>query len=291
MAARGRLDVPGALLGTAGTGVLVLGVVRTDREGWTSPVTLAALAAGALLLAAFVVVERRVAEPLVPVRLFRSRWISGANAFVLLVAAGQFSAFYFVSLYLQQVLHLSPAATGAAFLPFSAGMVAATVVATRLGSRRSPRASLLAGGLAGAAGLGWFALISPTGSVLTDVLGPSLLTAAGVGLCQAPVAVAATTGVPAAEAGAASGILNSSRQLGGCLGVAALATVAARHTGTATGAAALTSGYALGLGVGAGLLLGAVALAAVVLPMGPLRRPGRTTRPRSSRTRLEGTPS
>ncbi|MFJ6689599.1 MFS transporter [Streptomyces sp. NPDC091294] len=270
---RGRLDLPGALLATAGTGLLVLGVVRTDREGWTSPVTVGSLAAAALLLAAFVAVERRVRQPLVRPGLFRNRWISGANAFVLLVAAGQFSAFYFVSLYLQQVLHLSAAATGAAFLPFSLGTVAATVVATRLGSRRSPRAALLAGGLAGAAGLGWFALISPTGGFLTDVLGPSLLTAAGIGLCQAPVAVAATTGVSAAEAGSASGILNSSRQLGGCLGVAALATVAARHTGTDAGEAALSGGYALGLGAGAVLLLAAVALAAFVLPTDRPRRP------------------
>ncbi|MFG3246875.1 MFS transporter [Streptomyces sp. NPDC048187] len=292
---RGRLDVPGALLATTGTGLLVLGVVRTDREGWTSPVTVTSLAAAALLLAAFVTVERRVRQPLVRPGLFRNRWISGANAFVLLVAAGQFSAFYFVSLYLQQVLHLSAAATGAAFLPFSLGTVAATVVATRLGSRRSPRAALLAGGLAGATGLGWFALISPTGGFLTDVLGPSLLTAAGIGLCQAPVAVAATTGVSAAEAGTASGILNSSRQLGGCLGVAALATVAARHTGTDTGEAALSGGYALGLGVGAALLLAAVALAAFVLP-GDRPRPSahesdRTPPSAGTGTRLEGTRS
>lgn len=125
-------DVLGALLATGGIGLLVFGVLRTDTRGWTSATTVATLAAAAVLLAAFVVTESRAAAPLLRLGLLRSRWVAGANVLVFLAAAGQFSAFYFVSLYLQQVLGLGAAATGAAFLPFSAGLVAGTVVATRL---------------------------------------------------------------------------------------------------------------------------------------------------------------
>ncbi|WP_412518702.1 MFS transporter [Actinomadura madurae] len=264
-AARDRMDALGAVLATAGIGLLVFGVVRTDVHGWTSPATLATLAAAAVLLAAFVVTESRTPAPLVRLGLLRSRWVAGANVIVFLAAAGQFAAFYFVSLYMQGVLHMSAAETGAAFLPFSAGMVAGSLAAVRVTSARSPRAALIPGGLLAAAGLGWFALISPDGGFLTDVLGPSLVCSVGTGLVLAPVAVAATTGVAASEAGMASGLLNSSRQLGGCVGLAALATLAARHTGDAATASALNGGYALALTVSAGLFLLATA-AALTLP-------------------------
>ncbi|MQY09567.1 MFS transporter [Actinomadura macrotermitis] len=268
---RPRLDVAGAVLATAGTGLLILGVVRTDRYGWTSGATLGTLAAAAVLLAAFVLVERRAKAPLVRLGLLRSRWVAGANVFVFLAAAGQFAAFYFVSLYMQQVLHMGAAATGAAFLPFSAGVVAGSVLATRIVSARGPRAALLPGGLLAAAGLGWFALISPDGGFLTDVLGPSLVGSVGIGLCLAPLAAAATTGVAPHEAGMASGVLSSARQLGGAVGIAGLATVAAGRTGAGGSAAALNDGYALSLGIGGALFLVAVVVAVTVLPRPPRR--------------------
>ncbi|WP_246199038.1 MFS transporter [Actinomadura syzygii] len=202
---RERMDVLGAVLATSGIGLLVFGVVRTDVRGWTSAATLGTLAAAFALLAAFVAVEARVRSPLVRLGLLRSRWVGGANVIVFLAAAGQFAGFYFVSLYMQEVLGMGAAATGAAFLPFSAGVVLGTVAA------------------------------------------------------------AATTGVAAREGGMASGLLNSSRQLGGCVGVAALATVAAHRTGTGTSPAALNDGFALSLAVGAGLFVPA-ALVAVALP-------------------------
>ncbi|MBO2453735.1 MFS transporter [Actinomadura barringtoniae] len=264
---RRRPDVLGAVLATGGTGLLVLGVVRTDRYAWTSATTLGTLAAAFVLLAAFVLVEARFAKaPLVRLGLLRSRWVAGANAFVFLVAAGQFAAFYFVSLYMQQVLHMGAAETGLAFLPFSFGVIAGTIVATRLGATRSPRTSLIAGGALGAAGMAWFAAMSPTGGFLTDVLGPSILASLGIGLCLAPVAAAATTGVPPHEAGMASGVLNSSRQLGGAIGLAALSTIAAHHTGSDLSPAGLNGGYALGVLIGAGLLVVAALLALVVFP-------------------------
>ncbi|MFI9365023.1 MFS transporter [Kitasatospora sp. NPDC053057] len=288
---RERLDVLGAALATGGVGLLVFGVVRTEVQGWGSPATLGTLAVAVALLAAFVLAEVRSPAPLLRLGLLRSRWVAGANLLVFLAAAGQFAAFYFVSLYLQQVLGLGAAATGAAFLPFSAGLVAGTVVATRITAHRTPRAALVPGAFLAAVGLGWFALISPDGGYLTDVLGPSVVTSIGTGLVLAPVAAAATTGIAPREAGAASGLLNSSRQLGGCVGLAVLATGAAHATGTATDPAALDHGYAFGLAAGAALFALAAVVALTVLPRRrpapPEARPVTTL----SENRLEGTHS
>ncbi|MEU8133300.1 MFS transporter [Streptodolium elevatio] len=267
-ARRERLDVPGAVLASGGVGLLVLAVVRTDAQGWGSPATWGTLAAAGVLLSGFVFAESRASAPLLRLGLLRSRWVAGANVLVFLAAAGQFAAFYFVSLYMQQVLGMGAAATGAAFLPFSAGLVAGTVVATRITAARAARASLVPGSLLAAAGLAWFACISPGGSFLADVLGPSLVTSIGAGLVLAPVAAAATTGIARHEAGMASGLMNSSRQLGGSIGLAVLATVAAHRTGTDTSPAALNDGYALALAVAAGLFVIAAVVAVVVLPRG-----------------------
>ncbi len=286
-AARERADVLGAVLATGGIGLLVFGVVRTGTRGWTSAATLATLAAAAAVLAAFVFAETRSPAPLVRLGLLRGRSVAAANLIVFFAAAGQFSAFYFVSLYMQQVLHMGAAETGAAFLPFSAGLVAGTVAATRITSARSPRASLVPGALLAAAGLGWFAFISPGGGFLTDVLGPSLLCSVGTGLVLAPVAVAATTGVAPGEAGTASGLLNSSRQLGGCVGLAALATVAAQRTGGIATETALNDGYALSLAVAAALFLVAAAVAAALPRRGATASPS----PAPEEHLLEGTRS
>lgn len=266
-AVRDRLDVVGAALATGGLGLLVLGVVNTDRHGWNSGITWGTLGVAAVLLIVFVVVEARYADaPLVRLDLLRSRWVSGADLFVMFAAAAQFAAFFFASLYMQQALHMSAAATGAAFLPFSLGVIVGTIIATRFGTRYSPRSLLIPGALLAAAGLAWFALISPDGSFVMDVLGPSWVTSIGFGLCLAPVASAATLGVPPRDAGMASGLLNSARQLGGAIGLAALSTVVAGRIGAATSPAALTGGYAFGLALAAGLLVVAALVAAVVLP-------------------------
>ena len=286
-ARRERLDVLGAVFATSGVGLLVFGVVRTDAVGWGSPVTWGSLAAAVALLGAFACTESRAPSPLLRPGLLRSRWVAGANALVFLAAAGQFTAFYFVSLYMQQVLGMGAAATGAGFLPFSVGLVAGTVVATRITATRGPRASLVPGALLAALGLAWFSFVSPGGGFLTDVLGPSLVTSVGTGLVLAPIAAAATTGVAPREAGMASGVFNSSRQLGGCVGLAALATLAAHRTGTATDPAALNAGYALGLVVTAALFVLAATVAIAVLPRSRATTPA--LRPTDSQ--LEGTPS
>ncbi|MFI6992393.1 MFS transporter [Nonomuraea wenchangensis] len=263
----GRPDVLGAVLVTAGMTLLVFGVVRTGEHGWGSPVTVVTLAAAVALLAAFAHVERTTArEPLIRLGLFANRSVAAANAYNLLLGAAMAAAFYFVSLYLQRVLGTGPALTGLQFLPFALAVVAGAALGVRLGYRLAPRALMVLGGLLTAAGFAWFGLISPDGAFLTDVLGPSVVAGAGFGLCLGPVVSTATAGVAAHESGTASGLLNSSRQLGAALGLAGLGTVAYGRAGGAAGPAALAEGYALGLTLAAGLLLAAVLIAAAVLP-------------------------
>jgi EmrB/QacA subfamily drug resistance transporter len=258
---RSRPDLAGAVLGTGGVALLIFGVVRTDQHAWTAPATIVPLAAAAVLLAGFVLVEGRVRQPLLRLGLLRQRNVASANLFAFLAAAAMFSAFYFVSLYLQQVLRLSSAVTGLAFLPFSAGTVVGSVVATRWATARGPRPVLLAGGPLAAAGFAWFSLISAGGSFVSDVLGPMLVTSVGLGMCLAPLALAATSGVQATEAGMASSLVNSARQLGGSIGLAVLSTVALHNSVSGP-----TAGYSLGLLVAAVLLCVATAIAYRYMP-------------------------
>ncbi|WP_431984747.1 MFS transporter [Streptomyces qinglanensis] len=263
---RGRPDVLGAVLATAGTTLLVFGIVRTDQYAWGSPVTLATLATAVVLLAAFLHVERTTArEPLVRLGLFANRSVAGANAYNLLVGAAMAASFYFVSLYLQQVLGNGPALTGVMFLPFALAVIAGSVLAIAFGYRVAPRTLLIVGGSLTAAGFAWFGLISADGAFATDVLGPSVVAGGGFGLCLGPVVSTATAGVAAYEVGTASGLLNSSRQIGASLGLAALGTAAQHRTGGAVTPETLNAGYALGLRLGAGLLAAAVLVALLVL--------------------------
>ncbi|MEW2352420.1 MFS transporter [Spirillospora sp. NPDC029432] len=270
----GRPDVLGGVLATAGMTLLVFGVVRTDGHAWTSPVTLTTLAVAAALLAVFVQVERvrqRDAgrEPLLRPGLLANRSVAGANAFNLLTGAAMASAFYFMSLYVQQVLGNGPARTGLMFLPMALAVIVGSVPAVKLGYRLAPRTLLAAGGLLTAAGFAWFGLISPDGSFTTDVLGPSAVIGVGFGLCLGPLVNIATLGVAPGESGTASALLNSSRQIGASLGLAALGTAAQRRIGEGTAPAALNDGYALGLTLGAALLAGAVLIALTVLRRTP----------------------
>ncbi|MCF6420885.1 MFS transporter [Amycolatopsis tucumanensis] len=272
----GRPDVLGAVLATAGMTTLVFGVVRTDQHGWASPVTLATLAIAVALLAAFVHIERTTArDPLVRLGLLADRAVAGANLYNLLLGAAMASAFYFVSLYLQQVLGTGPALAGVQFLPFALGVVAGSVVAVKLGHRFAPRTLMIGGGVLTAAGFAWFGFLSADGSFLADVLGPSIVTSVGFGLCLGPVVSVATGGVAPGEAGTASGLLTSSRQIGASLGLAALGTAAHSRSGTAGSA---VDGYAFGLALGAALLTVAVLIALTLVPArgsAPAGRAGR----------------
>ena len=272
--ARGnRPDVLGGVLATAGMTSLVYGVLRTDHYGWLSVRTLATLAIALGLLVAFGYVERTTRrEPLLRLGLLANRSVAGANGYNLLVGAAMASAFYFMSLYLQRVLGIGPAKAGLMFLPFALGVVAGSVLAIKLGYRIEPRLLMTAGALLTATGFGWFSLIDADGSFLVDVLGPSIVASIGFGLCLGPVVATATAGVDPRETGTASGLLNSSRQIGASLGLAALGTAAQHRTGPVATPETLNAGYAEGLAISAALLLGAVVIAATVLPRARAKR-------------------
>jgi EmrB/QacA subfamily drug resistance transporter len=265
---RPRLDIAGAVLVTAATTLLVLGVVRTNTHGWGSATTVGLLALAAALGVAFVVVEATTPQPLVRLGLLAQRSVAVPAVIVLLVALAQFGAFYFASLHLQTVLGYSPVETGLCFVPFSLGTVVGSIVGMRLSRERGPWLPVTGGLALAAVGIAWFGAISPDGTFLSDVLGPSLVASGGLGACLVANTAAATSGVAHHEAGLASGILNASRQIGGSVGLAALVTVAAsvtRHHGGPP-LTALDAGYARGFVVSGCLLAVAAVFAGALLP-------------------------
>jgi EmrB/QacA subfamily drug resistance transporter len=285
-AARRSFDIAGALTVTAGLVTLTYGIVGTESHGWGSARTLLTLALGAALLATFALIEGRLADaPLMPLRIFRSRVLSGANAVVFCMGAAAFAMWYFVSLYLQQVLGYSPLEAGLAFLPMTVAIMAITRPASRLTGRLGPGPVLAFGMTCLGVGMLGLSRISADGAFLTDVLVPSVLASAGIGFSFVPVTIAATTGVPAAQAGLASGLVNTSRQVGGSIGLALLATVASQRTADVVGASpavALTEGFRRAFEVGAAFALtGAVLTLVVLVRRAELRSPVRPGAPGS----------
>ena len=264
------LDLPGAVTVTGGLSLLVYGIVSTDTHSWASPQTVAALAAGAALLVAFVVIEARFARhPLLPLGIFRSRSLAIGNAIALTVGAALFGMFFFLSLYLQQVNGYSPLRAGLAFLPSGLAVMTGALSASRVVARIGPRRQLLIGLPVAAVGLVWLSRASVGSGYLGHVLGPGVLVGVGLGLSFVPMTMSATAGVPSAQAGLASGLLNTSRQVGGAVGLAAMATIAAgvahsRGPATALGTA-LTNGYDRAFVVSAAILVVGAALA-LLLP-------------------------
>ena len=260
-------DFAGAATVTAGLSVLVYALVEAPNAGWGSGQTIGLLAASVVLLATFVAVERRSAAPLVPFSIFRMRTLTGANVVGLLTGASLFAMFFFISLYMQNVLGYSAIKAGLSYLPLAVTIIIAAGVASQLVTRVGFKPVLAVGMLLISAGLFWFGQISVGGSFLGDVLGPSLLAAAGLGFAFVPQTIAAVSGVEAREAGLASGLINTSQQVGGALGLALLSTVAFTQIDDAATAAggqpslsALTDGYADAFMVGSGIaLLGVVA--------------------------------
>jgi len=280
-----NFDLMGATTATVGLSLLVLGIVRTDVTGWGSAQALGLIAAGLVLLAAFVGIEGLFAKaPLMPLRIYSSRTLSAANVVVLQVGAAVFGMWFFLSLYLQQVLGYSPIKAGLAFLPMTLCIIAGSTLASRAVTRVGPKPLLVAGMIAQAAGLLVFTDITVGGSYLGNVLLPSLLVAIGIGLAFVPVTIAAVAGVASREAGLASGLVNTSRLFGGALGLAILAALATertngklRHGAGSPHAvhAALTSGFRLAFVVAAGFAVIGGIVALVGLP--------RVRAPRSAR--------
>ncbi|HTT89118.1 MAG TPA: MFS transporter [Acidimicrobiales bacterium] len=277
-----RFDAAGALTLTLGQLVLIYGVVTAGVDGWTSPDAIVPMVAGAGLLALFIMAERRASAPLVPLAQVTGP-LRLANVIVLLFSAALFPMWYVSSLYLQQVLGLSPLDAGFAFLPMALAIMLCASRAGKLVGRFGVRA-VLGGGLAiMASGMLLFTRIAPTGSALTYVVLPGVLTAAGIGLSIVPSTIFATQGAGPAQAGLASGLVNTSRQAGGGFGLALLISLATAYTSGAVGRnvavpAALTDGFRIAYLVGAGLVAAAAVVTFVFVkapalgPAGPRRR-------------------
>jgi predicted MFS family arabinose efflux permease len=256
---------------TAGLSLLVYAVVDAVTAGWGSSATLLRIAGAAVLLAAFVGIELRQRHALVPFSIFRLRTLRGANLVNVVIGLSLLSLFYFITLYLQDVLHYSPIKTGVSYLPLGAGLFISAGVASTLVTRVGYKLTLIAGLLTTAGGLLWFSQAPVHGSFLTDVLGPSTLAGIGFGLAFVPVTIAAMAGRKPQEAGLASGLINMAQQIGGALGVAILATLANSrtqsllHGGRHHVAVALTKGYDRAFLVSAGFALAAAILAAALI--------------------------
>ena len=265
-------DIPGAVTVTAGLTLLVYAIVDAVNAGWGSSTTLLRLAGAAVLLIAFVIIESRQRHPLMPFSIFRLRTLRGADIVGLLIGMSLFSMFFFISLYLQDVLHYSPIKTGISYLPLAVGIILSAGAASQLVTRIGFKPVLIAGLLLITGGLVWFSQVpAPGGSYATHVLGPSLLAAVGLGFAFVSVTIAAVTGTEPHEAGLASGLINTAQQVGGALGLAILATIANSrtqhlfHTGVHDSAVALTKGFDRAFLVGAGFAIVGAILAAVLI--------------------------
>ena len=271
----GRLDVAGAVTVTASLMLAVYAIVNGNDKGWTSGQTLGLLAAAAVLMALFLGIESRVRAPLVPLGIFRLRNVATANAVGILWAAAMFSWFFMSALYLQKVLGYSPLKVGLAFLPANLIMGAFSLgLSAKLVMRFGFRAPLATGLLLAAAGLMVFARAPVDGTFLVDVLPSMILLAFGAGLAFNPVLLAAMSDVEPSESGLASGVVNTSFMMGGALGLAILASLAASRTDSlrtsGDGAlAALNGGYHLAFLAGAAFAVAAAALGAAFLRTNP----------------------
>jgi EmrB/QacA subfamily drug resistance transporter len=275
----GGLDVAGAVSITGGLVALVFGLVRANQWGWGSATTIGVFMAAALLVGVFVVLQVRGSHPLMPPRLFRSRSLIGADVAMLLDGAGIFAVFFFLTLYMQQVLHYSAARTGIGYLAVTATSITSATIGSRILARVGGRRILVAGFLMAAIGLALLVRISPTTGYL-DILPSLVLIGGGNGAAFVTMTSLAVAGVPRQDTGVASALLNTSQQVGGSLGIALMTAVAAarfdavrpRHPTPGTLAAATTSSWVWGFVVGALLLVGAAVTTALLV------RPERETR-------------
>jgi EmrB/QacA subfamily drug resistance transporter len=276
----GRFDLPGAVTGTAGIAALVYGLTSAapgpdGTAHWGSAGPVASLAGGVALLVAFVIIESRSAHALLPPRLLRDRDRLGANLIMLGVGTAIFGVFFFVTLFAQDIWGYSPLRTGVAFLPLTVALLAGSAAAVRLLPRVGARALLMAGGAACAGGLYWLSRLTEHGSYAGGLLGPGLILGTGLGLMFVPLPLVALARVGSSQAGVASSLLNSGRQVGGSLGLAILGTVAwtviANAARGASGRAyhqALAAGFDRAFLVAAGLAL-LLVVAAAALIRGP----------------------
>jgi EmrB/QacA subfamily drug resistance transporter len=259
-----HFDFPGAASVTAGLMLLVYATTRATSDGWGAETTLALFAAAAALLLAFVLIELRAPSPLLPMRIFRLRTLAAANAAMAIVGAVAFSEFFVLTLYLQDVLQYSAVQSGAAFAGFALSVVVASNIAQAVVGRIGVRPTLTIGLLASAVSVAVLARLPVDGHYFWDLFPALVLGGAGMGLSFVPVTIASLTGIGRSDAGVASGLINTSRQVGGAIGLAAVSAIAATSTSnyvdshssvTASSAVALDHGYQSALYTLIGLLV------------------------------------
>jgi EmrB/QacA subfamily drug resistance transporter len=272
-----HFDLAGAASVTAGLMVLVYAMTRATSDGWRSPVTLALLAGATILLLAFLAVELRSPSPLLPLRIFRLRTLSAANLTIAIVGAVAFSEFFVLTLYLQEVLNYSAIQTGAAFSAFALTVVVASNLAQAAVGRLGVRAALIGGLALSTVSVVLLTRLPVHGNYAWDLLPAFVLGGAGMGFSFVPVTIASLAGVDRADAGVASGLVNTSRQIGGAIGLAAVSTIAASassayghaHGVSTTSALALDHGYRSALYALAALLLAAIVVAGSLIRVPP----------------------
>jgi EmrB/QacA subfamily drug resistance transporter len=270
-------DAPGAVLVTAGLVTLVYAITQANNNGWGSLETIGLFSAAAVMLAAFLAWERRTAEPLVPGSFFRLRTVVGANVAGLILGTAIFAMFLMLTLYMQQVLGYSAMKTGVAYLAVAGTAIFWSGLAAQLVTRIGVKPVLAIGMTALSAGLVYFTQVSVGGSYLGDLLPGFLLIAIGLGFSFVPISIAALAGVPAAEAGLASGLINTSQQIGGALGIAALSAIATSTTSDSIGSGsalplALTDGFQAAFIAAAGVAILGILVALFVVRRSDLER-------------------
>jgi EmrB/QacA subfamily drug resistance transporter len=229
-ARRGKLDIPGAVTSTVGMTLLVYGLIHAATTAWTNPVTITTIVAGCVLLAGFVVIEARSRHALMPLHLFRSRTRTAVYGITLAIGLSMFAITYFLTLFMQDVLGYGPMKAGVAYLPFALVIVGVAGLTARFVGRLGIKVPMVVGMALGALGLLWFAQVTPTSSYAAGLLGPMLVTGAGVAMCFVPLTLGAVSGIHADEQGIASALLNTGQQVGGSLGLAVLGTIAVAVT-------------------------------------------------------------
>jgi EmrB/QacA subfamily drug resistance transporter len=250
-----RFDAAGAALVTTGLASLVYAITQAGQEGWLAGQTVAFVGISLVLLAGFVVWELRQAEPLMRFGILRTRTVSGANVAGFILGTALFSMFLMLTLYMQQVLHYTPMRTGVAYLAVAGTAIIWSTVAAQLVTRVGVKPVLVAGMVSLTAGLTYFTQVSVGGSYVDDLLPGFLLTGVGIGFSFVPISIAALAGVRNSEAGLASGLFNTSQQIGGALGIAALSTIATSRTDDAVAAGtslpdALVDGFSAAFAAG-----------------------------------------
>ncbi|MFF3411411.1 DHA2 family efflux MFS transporter permease subunit [Streptomyces sp. NPDC002742] len=264
-----RLDLPGGLCVTLGIGALTYGLSEASSEGWGSPDTLVPLIAAAVLIAGFLVAEARGSNPLIPLDLLRPRTLRIANVLMFCLGVTLTALLFFLSLYCQQVLGYSALRTGMAMLPVTVIFIVGGLTSRQLVPVVGPRRMLVTGGLISATGIAWLATIPTHSAYVPHILLPNLVGGFGVSIMLLAVTISGTSGVAPRNAGAASGLLNTSRQIGGAVGLAVLVNIASSVTSHGSDGEgrldALVQGYRVAFLVNGGLMLVA-ALAALALP-------------------------